>query len=96
MAKAPAKSKTTAKPEPQPAVMAAGASLENAEEGRGSPPADKPDPQDKAVDTGEGSRNESGQFTGNPPSLEEKVDAIVDLLEKNGMSLGHTLSHGRG
>lgn len=83
--------------EPEPAVMAAGASPENAEEGRGSPPADPPKPEDKVSDDSqaEGFRNDAGQFTGNPPTLEEKVDAIIDTLQRNGMSLGKVLSHGR-
>lgn len=85
--------KAAAKPAakaPEPAVMAAGASKENAKEGKGMPPADAP-----AASEDEGSRNASGQFTGNPPSVEEKVDAIIEAMAANGWSLDHTLSHGR-
>lgn len=87
--------------EPEPAVMAAGASPENAEEGKGMPPADPPKAGDKVVDESagakadEGFRNESGQFTGNPPTDAERLDAICDLLEKNGMSLPKVLQRAK-
>lgn len=90
----------------EPPVMGAGADEQNAAQGRGDPPANPADATPEAKGEGstanstasadEGSRDDKGHFTGNPPSLEEKVDALIDLLEANGMSLGHTLSHGRG
>ena len=104
MAKKPAKNDA-----PEPAVMASGASAENAAEGKGSPPADTSDaaPEAKgdatsasgeapddggaasaAETTGEvGFRDEQGRFTGNPATLEEKVDALVKMAEQNGWSL---------
>jgi hypothetical protein len=97
-AKAPARSPAMeAKAnEPEPAVMAAGASPENAEQGKGMPPADPPKPEDKVTDeSAEGFRNESGQFTGNPPTDAERLDAICDLLEKNGMSLPKVLQRAK-
>lgn len=106
--------KKPAQPEaPEPAVMAAGASLENAAEGKGSSPPDaESETAAKAAEgsdksgvesdagkaaaerggnAGEGSRDEQGRFTGNPPSDSERIDAICDLLERNGMSLPKVL-----
>ena len=70
----------------KPAVMAQGASERNAEEGRGTSPADPPKAEDKPAPD-EGFRDDRGKFTGNPATLEEKVDAIVKVLRANGMSL---------
>src|SRR5688572_4107674 len=39
----------------------------------------------------EGFRDEAGRFTGNPPTDAERLDAICDLLEANGMSLPKVL-----
>lgn len=83
---------------PEPAVMAAGAAADNAAEERGSPPADSADAipeakSGKAAEAGtnnsdeEGFRDEQGRFTGNPATLDEKVEAIIKVLRANGMSL---------
>jgi hypothetical protein len=77
----------------EPAVMAAGASPENAEEGKGGPAKDLAQADPKALKPeapkadAEGYRDDKGHFTGNPPTTEERVDAICDLLESNGWTL---------
>ena len=49
-------------------------------------PAAKKAPE-PAGDDSEGFRNDAGQFTGNPATLEEKVDALVKMAKANGWSL---------
>lgn len=39
----------------------------------------------------EGFRDDQGRFTGNPATVEERLDAICDLLEANGWSLPKVL-----
>jgi hypothetical protein len=78
---------------PEPAVMAAGASAENAEEGKGMPPAEPTAEASaaEAEDEAEGFRNDKGQFTGNAPTDGERIDAIVKVLKANGLSVPREL-----
>lgn len=87
MAKSAAtKAKEAKAAEPVPAVMAGGAVADNAAEERGSPPADFADAlPDVHGDPEEGKAKSAKKA----PKLSdsERIDAIVELLEANGMSL---------
>lgn len=70
-----AKSKTKAKA-PEPAVMAAGASEENAREGKGA----EPEAKDAKAESGESKAKKQ-------LSADDRIDAIIEVLAANGMTL---------